>query len=96
MIESLYFRRWKSYIFSKRRSCGPWLVGNGKISSSGNSNLSIPFQMSLEVPKATGGESMGPADKIARDNYEVSVVEGVLGTSNVITWLLVDSVVEEA
>ena len=34
--------------------------------------------MSFEVPKATGGESIGPADKTARDNCEVSVVEGVL------------------
>ena len=34
---------------------------------------------------------MGPADKTARDNSEVSIVEGVLGTSNVFTWLLVSS-----
>ena len=53
----------------------------GKISSFGNSKLSIPFQMSFEVPKATGGESIGPADKTARDNSEVSVVEGVLGVA---------------
>ena len=71
VIKSLYSCRWNSYVFLKRSSWGPWLVGNGNSFSSSNSNLSIPFQMSLEVPKAMDGEPMGPADKTARDNCEV-------------------------
>ena len=58
-----------------------WLVGSGNNSSSGNSSLSIPFQMSLEVPITIAGEPMGPADRTARDNCEVSVVVGVFETS---------------
>ena len=60
VIKSLYSCRWNSYVFSKRSNCGPWLVGNGNNSSSGNSSLSIPFQMSSEVPIAIAGEPMGP------------------------------------
>ena len=77
-------------MFSKRSSCGPWLVGNGNNSSSGNSSLSIPFQMFLEVSMTIAGEPMGPADKTARDNCEVFVVVGVIETS-MFTWLLVGS-----
>ena len=78
-------------VFLKRSNCGPWLVGNGNNSSSGNSNLSILCQMSLEIPKTIADEPMGPADKTARDNCEVSVVVGVFETSNMFTWSLVGS-----